>query len=264
MAAGFFEDTFDFFMYAFSSDPVNGNFFDFFGEEINLGKINAIEIAQCSNIFLNMNTPWNIQNLNQNSTMVHLSPNCLSNIKPSCQANFNHQCKLSGLFKNMKMLAPSPSGINLPNACNSRYHEKPVKACFNWIAKNLFRNSLFPVFSNIVNIQATIQNTASLNFYEDGEFVDIVDKNITIDDKIVQMNHTSCFLAVDQTLIDVSSSDIHADIANKFNEAILPKYVTYNNSNEQYAIPNKHNESSSMGSSLVTCSLAIILLNLIL
>jgi hypothetical protein len=135
-------------------------------------------------------------------------------MKSTCQAAFNKFCKDSGLFNNLGSLLPSASGSNLPIECQNIDEANPdYTTCFKWIAKNLLRNSLFPRYSAIADIQTTIVNSQTvkaLRYLQDSEFINIVTTDVTKADTTAQLDQSVFAVTDAEASIDGSTGSAQA------------------------------------------------------
>jgi len=121
----------------------------------------------------------------------------------------------------MGSLIPSSTGSNLPTDCEGIDETNPdYTKCFTWIARNIIRNSFFPRFNAIVNIQSTIiasQVTNTLRYLQDSETVTITAKDETRADPDSQLANTEYAVSDSDSVIDGSTGDAQAETSSQVN-----------------------------------------------
>jgi hypothetical protein len=100
----------------------------------------------------------------------------------------------------------------LPVDCQNIDAVNPdYNACFNWIAKNIIRNSLFPRYGAIAQIQSTIVNSqVAKRYLQTSDNVVIVAADPTSADSAVQMNSTVYAVSDSDANIDGSTASSQA------------------------------------------------------
>jgi len=236
------------FGFAYSSDPKSGQLFDFVGKNFNLCAGGAEQSNQCAKFYANLAKSIRMMQGSTNQTspanqtssgsapaspsssgpapMKPATNNCVSPMKATCQDAFNKFCKDSNLFAGLNKLTPSQKGVNLPSACENIDPLNPdYVPCFTWIAKNLIRNSLFPRYTNIINIQSTIVNSqqTTLRYLQtDAEAIVIVKNDITTSDSTLQMSDSEFKLVATDAVIDGSNPDTQADSTTQEKDIVIP------------------------------------------
>jgi hypothetical protein len=152
-------------------------------------------------------------------------------MKSTCQSAFNKFCKDSGLFNNIGNLVPTTSGSNLPVDCQNIDAVNPdYTACFKWIAQNIIRNSLFPRYGAIAQIQSTIVNSqvVAKRFLQTSENIVIVAADPTSVDSAVQMNSTVYAVSDSDANIDGSTASSQAATAAQVSNIVVDNSTAQN------------------------------------
>jgi hypothetical protein len=245
------------FGFAYSSDAKSGQLFDFVGKNFNLCAGGAEQSNKCAKFYANLaksvrmmqgstnpTAPTNSSSVGPapaNSSSSGPAPakpsssgpgpkpdtnNCVSPMKATCQDAFNKHCKDTNLFASLTNLSPSQKGVNLPSACENIDPLNPdYVPCFTWIAKNLIRNSLYPRYSNIINIQSTIVNSqqSTLRYLQtDSDAIVIVKTDVTTSDSTVQLSDSEFKLVATDAVIDGSNADTQADSTTQEKDIVIP------------------------------------------
>jgi hypothetical protein len=160
--------------------------------------------------------------------------NCVTSMKSTCQSAFNKFCKDSGLFNSIGSLVPSSTGSNLPVDCQNIDATNPdYNTCFKWIAKNIIRNSLFPRYSAIAQIQTTIVNSQAtaptLRYLQNSEPINIVATDPTTADTAAQLNSTVYAVTDAEANIDGSTGTSQAATDAQVNNITVDNSTVANN-----------------------------------
>jgi len=160
--------------------------------------------------------------------------NCVTAMKSTCQSAFNKFCKDSGLFNNMGNLVPTTSGSNLPVDCQDIDAVNPdYTACFTWIARNIIRNSLFPRYGAIAQIQSTIVNSqvVAKRYLQTSENVKIVAVDPTSVDSAAQMSSTVYAVSDSDANIDGSTASSQAATDAQVSNIVVDNSTAQNTTN---------------------------------